>query len=204
MEASISLWIHSHATSTFDSIFVLSHWLGNTPFCTALVIVAVIINLLRRNPGLAVLWIVLGLSTFFLQAGVKELVARVRPELWPRLVEQGGYSFPSGHALAAATFYPLIAFNVARTRPRLARIVWPLAILMAIYVGFGRLYLGVHWFTDVAAGWTLGGVQTAIAIWVYKRNVAGGPDAPTDGNGPFEGDERDGPEEPDDRVRPAV
>ncbi len=170
MEASILNWIHSHATPTLDSLFILSHWLGNTPFCTALVLLAVVINLLRRQPALAVLWIVLGLSTFFLQAGLKELVERARPELWERIVEQGGHSFPSGHALASATFYPLIAFNVSLARPRLARIAWPLAIVMALYVGLGRGYLGVHWPSDVLAGWALGGVQTAIAIWVYKRN----------------------------------
>ena len=171
MEESILQWIHSHATPAFDSLFIVSHFLGNTPFCTALVILAVVINLLRKQPALAVLWIVLGLSTFFLQAGLKELVLRARPELWPRLVEQGGYSFPSGHALAGATFYPLIAFNISQLRPQLARIVWPLAIVMTIYVGFGRLYLGVHWFSDVLAGWTLGGIQTAIGIWIYKRNL---------------------------------
>ena len=179
MEASILNWIHSHATPTLDSLFILSHWLGNTPFCTALVITAVIINLLRKQPALAVLWIVLGLSTFFLQAGLKELVERARPELWERIVEQGGHSFPSGHALASATFYPLIAFNISLARPRLARVVWPLAVLMALYVGLGRGYLGVHWPSDILAGWVLGALQTTIAIWVYKRNCAPTQGAPT-------------------------
>lgn len=172
MEASILHWIHAHATPTLDSLFVVSHWLGTTPFCVLLVIAAVIVNLLRKQPSLAVLWIVLGLSTFFLQAGLKELVGRARPELWIRIIEQDGLSFPSGHALAGATLYPLLAFNISLAKPRLARVVWPLAIVMAVFVGFGRLYLGVHWVSDVVAGWTLGAIQTAIAIWVYKRNIA--------------------------------
>ena len=112
----------------------------------------------------------LGLSTFFLQYGLKLLVDRARPELWPRLLAVGSAAFPSGHALAAATFYPALAWLLSEGRPGGRRVLMGLAVLIALYVGVGRLYLGVHWPTDVLGGWLLGATQTALGLrWLQWR-----------------------------------
>ncbi len=54
-------------------------------------------------------------------------------------------------------------------RPDQAKTAWGVAILLAFYIGFGRLYLGVHWPTDVIAGWALGAAQTALVIRSARR-----------------------------------
>jgi undecaprenyl-diphosphatase len=164
METAILVWIHGWSGPFLDAAFRVSHELGNLPFCSLIVGLACLWHLARGERGEALLWLVLGLSTFALFEGLKVLVLRPRPHLWPPLVTQTGYAFPSGHALAAATFYPLLAVEVSRRRPAARPWAWTLALGLAFFVGLGRLYLGVHWPTDVLAGWALGAGQTALGL----------------------------------------
>jgi membrane-associated phospholipid phosphatase len=136
-----------------------------------------------RNDDRAVVWVwpCLGLSTFVLLNGIKEIVQRPRPLLWPRLLEHTHYSFPSGHALATATFFPLIAFLLVRRAPSSPwkPLAWAFGFAMPLYVGVGRLYLGAHWPSDVLAGWALGLLQAALAVrWIARRDYASRPFSP--------------------------
>ena len=125
---------------------------------------------IRRDPHEAVLWIVLGINVYLLQKGLKLSFERVRPDLWTGPVPApSSFAFPSGHAVAAATFYPLLGRALARRYPDRRVLAYGAGIAMAFYVGFGRLYLGVHWPTDVLAGWAIGGAQTFTGIWVLER-----------------------------------
>jgi membrane-associated phospholipid phosphatase len=172
-EETLLLAIHARGGPALDVLFRFSHQLGTFPFCALVVLGAAAWCLRHRPRREAWLWLGVGVSTYAIQEALKFLVARPRPALWPALVPQSGYSFPSGHALAAATFYPLLAWTWARARPGEARAAWGVAILLASYIGFGRLYLGVHWPTDVLAGWSLGAVQTALVV-----RAAGGQNQP--------------------------
>ncbi|HET7292351.1 MAG TPA: phosphatase PAP2 family protein [Vicinamibacteria bacterium] len=170
MEERLLLWIHEHSSPALDVAFFVSHAMGTLPFCAILVVTAALWHRRRGEREAAWRWLALGAATFVLQEGIKAIVARPRPELWPSLLPSSGAAFPSGHALAAATFYPLLAWSLSRARPRLAPWLWAAAVLLAVFVGVGRLYLGVHWPTDVAAGWTLGAAQTAVALaWKGRR-----------------------------------
>lgn len=82
---------------------------------------------------------------------LKVLFQRTRPELWPHLVDESGYSFPSGHAMMSSAFALAIIVLLWPTRWR-----WLAIILGGVYVGIiglSRLYLGVHFPTDIVAGW---------------------------------------------------
>ena len=166
METAILLWIHERAHPLADSVFYVSHAMGTVPFCTLVVTLAVIASLLSKRRELALLWIALGISTYLLQAGLKATFARPRPELWSGALSLTSYAFPSGHAIAGATFYPLLAHMLAERFP--LRRTWLLAsgVLLAWFIGFGRLYLGVHWPSDVIAGWAIGAGQTYLGLRV--------------------------------------
>jgi undecaprenyl-diphosphatase len=168
-EEEVLHWIRGQATPSLDAAFLLSHELGTTPFCTALVLAAVAVAVARRRYEVACVWAALGISTYVLQLGLKLLFARPRPELWARLLSVTSYAFPSGHAIAAATFYPLIAWSLAERWPRQGSLAYGVAVAIALFVGLGRLYLGIHWPSDVVAGWMIGAIQTLAGVAIVRR-----------------------------------
>lgn len=124
----------------------------------------------------ALLWVVdyrLGLrvvvvltATLIVNSILKELFAQPRPfEFDPRVVSDGeiGYGLPSGHAQLAVLFWGVLADWVDR-KP-----FWIFALAMMFLMGMSRMILGVHFPTDVFAGWLLGGVM----LWAYRRYRAG-------------------------------
>jgi undecaprenyl-diphosphatase len=176
METRLLLTVHAQAGPWLDGFFALSHQVGTYWFCVVLVLVVALAHGLRRQATLARIWIVVGLSTLVLQEGLKRLFLRPRPELWPRLAtwpplaSSASFAFPSGHALASATFYPLLAYVLTRrSSPGVRRAALAAGIAVALWIGLGRLYLGVHWPSDVVAGWALGALQAFLAIQRVRR-----------------------------------
>jgi undecaprenyl-diphosphatase len=100
---------------------------------------------------------------------------RPRPDLVPHATEVYTASFPSGHAMMAAVTYLTLGALLARVQPhlRLKLYLIGLAATLTMLVGLSRVYLGVHWPTDVLAGWTLGAAWAlacwAIALWLQAR-----------------------------------
>jgi undecaprenyl-diphosphatase len=180
VETRILLIIHDHSSPLLDALACFSHLLGTRAFCSALVLSAALVHLLWGQRRAAAAWIGVGVATVAAIELFKPLVMRPRPELWPRLVLQGGSSFPSGHAIASAAFYPLLAWVLTRRRPRLRLAALAVAAAMILFVGIGRLYLGLHWPTDVLAGWCIGTVEVVAAIGWLERGAgreAGAVDA---------------------------
>lgn len=170
IEARLLLWIHGHASPLLDRLFEFSHELSTMPVIVLLVAGMISLHLARGERRLAWVWLAVGLSTLMFESGLKSLVGRARPELWPHFVVHSSASFPSGHALASATFYPLLAWTLARWRPGAWLLWWSLGLVLPLCIGFGRLYLGLHWPTDVLAGWSVGAVQCAVAVtWMPAR-----------------------------------
>ena len=89
---------------------------------------------------------------------LKALFARARPEAVPHLVEVNSLSFPSGHSMNSAIIYLTLAVMISRSfeERRTRLFVIGVAALLVLTIGFTRLYLGVHYPTDVLGGWTVG------------------------------------------------
>ncbi len=104
---------------------------------------------------------------------VKELVARPRPTANP-LVSAPGYSFPSGHTLNSTVTYGILALVAWRSRLSLAvrRAVLILAVILPVLIGLSRIALGVHWPTDVLAGWLAGVAFVALAATLVRLTRA--------------------------------
>lgn len=103
---------------------------------------------------------------------LKHLFLRIRPEGYA-LIEQGGYSYPSGHSMVAMAWYPTVGFLLQYRRPQLARTGMVFA-LFGFLPGVSRLFLGVHYPTDVLFGHLLGITIAYLCIRIYveyKRKI---------------------------------
>lgn len=153
-----------------------------------LLVLAAYLAIHGRRPDAAVLVLVASAGTWLLANALKLMVARGRPEVGQMLIHADGYAFPSGHAAQGVATYGALAYlaaeRAARRRRRL--LAWTAALLIAGLIGFSRLYLGVHWLTDVLAGWALGSAMLALLITTasaYRRErraalYPGGPARP--------------------------
>lgn len=100
---------------------------------------------------------------------LKEVVGRVRPGgLIPSVVETS-YSFPSGHATASIALYGFIAFLLCRLYPRHYRATIAVAVLITLSIGFSRLYLGLHFPSDVVVGYVVGGLWLWLGVKLTNR-----------------------------------
>lgn len=171
MEEHVLRWLHQQSTPALDALFRASHQLGTFAWCASLVALMVAWHAVRRQPRDVLAWLSVGVATFVVPEVLKGVMARPRPDLWPWLVSVVGYSFPSGHAAASAALYPLLTWDVLRGRQGLARVAYALGFILAVPVGLGRLYLGVHWPSDVVAGWAVGILLGALAIVVIERGL---------------------------------
>ncbi|MGW1883963.1 phosphatase PAP2 family protein [Streptomyces sp. NPDC001970] len=150
---------------------VFTDWVWD-PWTMRLLIAAVVVLLLLRRAALLALWVAAAsaLGTA-LQQVVKWALGRERPH-WQDPVDSANYAaFPSGHAMTAMVTLGLLLWLLGRqgVGPRL----WWAAVLVCavsvLGVGFTRIYLGVHWLTDVVAGWLLGACLVALAAASYER-----------------------------------
>lgn len=155
--------------------------LGSSTVLTFIVLVAAIFLGLAGRLRTALL--VVGAS-FLGSAAVETIrafIARPRPVLTGQLMEVNSHSFPSGHAAISAIVYLTLAtllFPVLPNR-RIRAFVLVVALVLTVSVGLSRLYLGVHWPSDVVAGWAFGGVWAMlwwrIELALLDRSRAGAP-----------------------------
>jgi undecaprenyl-diphosphatase len=105
-----------------------------------------------------------------LNAVLKAFLHRARPEIVPHLTTSSGSSFPSGHAMVAAAVYLTIGLMLAETqkRPAVRAYLMAFFVMLVFLIGASRVYLGVHWPSDVLAGWTVGAAW-ALAMFTAKR-----------------------------------
>ncbi|MEU8614356.1 phosphatase PAP2 family protein [Actinoplanes sp. NPDC048791] len=130
-----------------------------------------VIWLLRRRAKRLALWAVTAMAVGgVLGALLKLLVGRHRPDLLDPVARATGYSFPSGHALNAALtagVFVLVLLPVARGAKRW--VLWGSAIAVTVLTGLSRIVLGVHWTSDVVAGWLLGIAVVAVTAAAFPR-----------------------------------
>jgi len=144
--------------------------LGSTSVLVLVTTAVIIYLLLIRRPATALLMFVAVAGGQVLSSLLKFEVDRPRPDLVSHLVNETSLSFPSGHAMLSAVTYLTLGSMAARFLPgRTTKIfVLGLAILTTLLVGASRVYLGVHWPSDVLAGWCAG-FAWAMLCWLAAR-----------------------------------
>ncbi|BCY13992.1 phosphatase PAP2 family protein [Actinoplanes sp. L3-i22] len=148
---------------------------GGRVFMTSLVAVVVTMLLIRRRPRLALYLVITGVGAMILDPSLKTLVGRVRPVLESPVAHAPGNSFPSGHALGSMIVYGMLALVLLPgVRNRWRPLFLGFFALIVVLIGFSRIALGVHFLSDVLAGWLLGIAwisTTAYAFRVWRREA---------------------------------
>ena len=117
-------------------------------------------------------------AAFLASTGLKIAIARQRPDIVEHAALTFTASFPSGHAfLSAATLLTIASFvGLASRRADIARFCMAMAVIITGLIGLSRVYLGVHWPSDVLGGWCLGIVWSSVATaWLGRRMAASDP-----------------------------
>jgi undecaprenyl-diphosphatase len=153
--------------------------LGGRPVMMWLLAIVVALLLIRRRTRLAVYLVVTGVGALLLDPSVKSLVGRLRPVVDMPVAIAPGNSFPSGHALGSMVVYGglLLVFLPAVRRRKLFS---TLTAVLVFAIGATRVALGVHYLSDVLAGWLLGALWLSVTAYAFRvwRREAGHPVTP--------------------------
>lgn len=158
IDAVVENWFHAHSTPLGLGVFTGITYLGSVVSAAVVVLVAVY---LWRVGATFWLWNWLGanLGSLAVEYVLKSTVHRSRPQYAARYLHGHSYSFPSGHTMASTVCYFLLAYLIS-THPAITRgrqrVAWSIAVVVVAAVGFSRLYLGVHYPSDVLGGLTAG------------------------------------------------
>ncbi|WP_327377768.1 phosphatase PAP2 family protein [Streptomyces sp. NBC_01216] len=156
---------------------ILTDWVWDPWTMRGLIAVAVVVLWWRGERRLALWPAVTTVFAAGLEQGLKAAVGRPRPN-WPDPVDSAHYaSFPSGHAMTATVCCGLLLWVLAlhwRDAWRGWGAVAVTAVMSVLGVGWTRVYLGVHWPSDVVAGWLLGWTCVAVAILLHRRTTPEG------------------------------
>lgn len=160
-DTTVLLWIDAHSPDWLYGSMLAVTALGYYWFVIPLLFVATIVFYLKRRRISAVLLPVATLGGMVLTTVLKVVFERDRPELFESGYTASFYSFPSGHATIAVGFYGTLTLLVAwRLRGARRWTVIVFGVLLVLLIGFSRLYLGVHYPTDVLAGYL------AAPLWI--------------------------------------
>lgn len=162
--------IHAHASPFLDTLAVIVTDLGSAAAVVAAVAIAAGVLWYKRRRGPALFLLFSAGGTAAINAVFKVLFHRARPDLWPRIVTETDYSFPSGHAMISSALAFSVILLLWNTRYRW----WAVTVgtLYFVLVGLSRLYLGVHFPSDVYGGWCVSLLWVATLYYAFQQYVS--------------------------------
>lgn len=166
LDESIMSYVGGIVTPNTKSIMVFISFLGSTKFYIPLYIILISYFIKKKNyiNSLALFnGVLISALINFLAKGY---YVRIRPVKYFQ-IDEIGFSFPSGHSMVAISSYFILTYVLSRDKPWNNKKIfaWMFTTLLVAFIGFSRIYLGVHWPTDVIGGLSLG------FIWVYLNII---------------------------------
>jgi membrane-associated phospholipid phosphatase len=180
LDTRIAHWFHDRATPGWTEFFEAVTWLGNAPVLINVTLVAALVLAWRRKLDELRLLLLAVIGAEILTLGLKLGFQRERPFFADPLATESSYSFPSGHATVSLALYGTLAFILARHLTTVAARLAALtaAAVLVLLIGLSRIYLGVHFLSDVVAGFSLGVAWVTACVLLLHLRVAlreGGP-----------------------------
>lgn len=158
--------------------------LGGVAVLTLVTFLAAGFLLSSRKPALALFVLASVGGGALVGTLLKSLFLRARPDVVPHLVQVDSASFPSGHAMNSAVVYLTLGALLARSMGdwRIRGYLLMVSMLLVVLIGFTRIYVGVHWPTDVLAGWAVGAawaILCSVVAQALQRRSAVEPEDPS-------------------------
>ena len=172
LDTRLADWLHDHASPGWTTFFEAVTFLGNVPTLAAVALASAVVLASKRRAAELQLLLLAAVGAQILTLGLKLGFERERPFFPDPLATESSYSFPSGHASVSLAVYGTLGFILARhlddRRAQIASLA-AAAVLVGL-IGFSRLYLGVHFLSDVVAGFSVGLAWVALcAVLLHLR-----------------------------------
>jgi undecaprenyl-diphosphatase len=170
-DGKVFTYLDKHVSPENNQVMVFFTYLGRHEFLIPanLLLIAYFL-FIKKHKWYSIKVPAIAISSLALMFGLKNLFDRDRP-LVPLLEEARGLSFPSGHALMSVTFYGLLIYIVFKGFKNKA-FKWTLIsmlLLLILTIGFSRIYLRVHYASDVIAGFCVGLLWLVICVWILNK-----------------------------------
>ncbi len=166
-----------HASESLDRVMLLASTVGSGPVVGSVDVLVCLLLLVRRRRFDALFWALATGGAALLNMLAKHSYGRIRPDLWVSIAPETSFSFPSGHAMQSTA---LVAALVVLLWPTAARLpILVVGILFAALVGISRIYLGVHYPSDILAGWAASTAWViGLSFLFYRHAVRHAPSPP--------------------------
>ena len=163
-------WILVYSHEALERFFVLITHIGDVTVVAVIAALIMGLLLLKRRFHDAITLALLVGGSGVINVIIKPLFSRERPEIWPWLVDETGYSFPSGHSMLSAAL--IVGLIIISWRSRWHWAISLVGMILIFTVGISRLYLGVHYPSDVLAGWCIVGMIVCSILITEKLQAS--------------------------------
>ncbi len=164
LDNSFYLFLNSFENNDLTTVVKIITYLGSA--YVLIFLAAISLFFIKKNEKYKLISINLGLS-FLTNQLLKRVFRRSRP-LFKHLVKEKGFSFPSGHAMVSFCFYGLIIYFIHNSNLKYKKIYEVLLSITIIIIGLTRIYLGVHYFSDIVGGFVFGLLYLLLFIRILK------------------------------------
>jgi len=161
-------WLHGYANPSRDAVMLTITQLADARVVILIVAVTLVILWWQHHREEAKFFAVACLGALILNTGLKLFFTKPRPHIFPSLIAETSFSFPSGHALGGFVMYGFLAYLLSAHFPKFSKLIYTLAVFTIALIGLSRMYIGVHWPTDIIAGYGIGYLWLMICIIMLK------------------------------------
>ena len=173
LDETILLHIHQLTNPLLDRVMVLITRIGDPHTVVPLTGIVFVFLLIKRQRLAATFFAIDAAGGVALSYFLKLAFSKPRPQLWDSAINEVTYSYPSGHALGSMVIYGFLSYVFAKMYPRYSAAIYTFAVLIIVSIGFSRLYLGVHWPTDILGGYGIGFLWITACISLLRLQQKG-------------------------------
>lgn len=163
--------VAAHRTDFLNNFFIFITNFGSIEYVCFFAVILSVILIYKKKYNYLISLITLLTGAGILVFTIKDVVKRARPEIMNAVIPENGFSFPSGHTFLSLVFYGLLTYFIFKNVKNifLKALTLVIGAKLILVISFSRIYLGVHWTSDVIASFLLASVLLSLVIYYLER-----------------------------------